>query len=111
MEQAVKANQIQEKSFKIGASTYLDLRDSEDAVMSSKLAYYQAIYNYLVASSNLELLLGNAEAQYPTNAKEAKERTLNILSEAILTSSTSFTYEINNKKNTNINYELNQANS
>ena len=81
VEQAVKANQIQEKSFKIGASTYLDLRDSEDAVMSSKLAYYQAIYNYLVAKSDLELLLGNAEAQYPTNAKEAKERTLNILSE------------------------------
>ena len=45
VEQAVKANQIQEKSFKIGASTYLDLRDSEDALMSSKLAYYQAIYN------------------------------------------------------------------
>ena len=81
VEQAVKANQIQEKSFKIGASTYLDLRDSEDAVMSSKLAYYQAIYNFLVAKSDLELLLGNAEAQYPTNAKEAKERTLNILSE------------------------------
>ena len=81
VEQAVKANQIQEKSFKIGASTYLDLRDSEDALMSSKLAYYQAIYNFLVAKSDLELLLGNAEAQYPTNAKEAKERTLNILSE------------------------------
>ncbi|MGN0230354.1 MAG: TolC family protein [Muribaculaceae bacterium] len=81
VEQAVKANQIQEKSFKIGASTYLDLRDSEDALMSSKLAYYQAIYNFLVAKSDLELLLGNAEAQYPTNVKEAKERTLNILSE------------------------------
>lgn len=81
VEQAVKANQIQEKSFKIGASTYLDLRDSEDALMSSKLAYYQAIYNFLVAKSDLELLLGNAETQYPTNAKEAKERTLNILSE------------------------------
>lgn len=81
VEQAVKANQIQEKSFKIGASTYLDLRDSEDALMSSKLAYYQAIYNYLVAKSNLELLLGNADVQYPTNTKDASIRTSTILNE------------------------------
>ena len=81
VEQAVKANQIQEKSFKIGASTYLDLRDSEDAVMSAKLAYYQAIYNYLVASSDLELLLGNADVKYPANTKEATTRTKAILSE------------------------------
>ena len=81
VEQAVKANQIQEKSFKIGASTYLDLRDSEDAVMTSKLSYYQAIYNYLVAKSNLELLLGNADVQYPTNVKEADARTKAILAE------------------------------
>ena len=81
VEQAVKANQIQEKSCKIGASTYLDLRDSEDALMSSKLAYYQAIYNYLVAKSNLELLLGNADVQYPANTKDASERTKAILNE------------------------------
>ena len=81
VEQAVKANQIQEKSFKIGASTYLDLRDSEDALMSSKLAYYQAIYNYLVAKSDLELLLGNADVQYPENAKDASIRTKTILNE------------------------------
>ena len=81
VEQAVKANQIQEKSFKIGASTYLDLRDSEDALMSSKLAYYQAIYNYLVAKSDLELLLGNADVQYPTNTKDASIRTSTILNE------------------------------
>ncbi len=81
VEQAVKANQIQEKSFKIGASTYLDLRDSEDALMSSKLAYYQAIYNYLVAKSDLELLLGNADVQYPANTKDASIRTSTILNE------------------------------
>lgn len=81
VEQAVKANQIQEKSFKIGASTYLDLRDSEDALMNSKLAYYQAIYNYLVAKSDLELLLGNADVQYPTNTKDASIRTSTILNE------------------------------
>ena len=87
VEQAVKANQIQEKSFKIGASTYLDLRDSEDAVMTSKLSYYQAIYNYLVAKSNLELLLGNADVQYPTNVKEADARTKAILAEKELAKS------------------------
>lgn len=81
VEQAVKANQIQEKSFKIGASTYLDLRDSEDALMSSKLAYYQAIYNYLVAKSDLELLFGNADVQYPANTKDASIRTKAILNE------------------------------
>lgn len=81
VQQAVKANQIQEKSFKIGAATYLDLRDSEDAVMTSKLSYYQAIYNYLVAKSNLELLLGNADVQYPTNVKDAEVRTKAILAE------------------------------
>ncbi|MGM9813218.1 MAG: TolC family protein [Muribaculaceae bacterium] len=81
VEQAIKANQIQEKSFKIGASTYLDLRDSEDALMSSKLAYYQAIYNYLVAKSDLELLLGNADVQYPATTKDASIRTKTILNE------------------------------
>lgn len=56
--QAVKANQIMQKSFEIGAATYLDLRDSELAETSAKLGYYQAIYNYLVSSSDLDLLLG-----------------------------------------------------
>lgn len=49
------------RSFDIGAASYLDLRDSELALTRSRLAYYQAIYNYLVAQSDLELLLGNAD--------------------------------------------------
>ena len=61
VEQAVKANQIIEKSFRIGAASYLDLRDSENALMSAKLSYYQSIYNYLVAQSNLTYVLGNAD--------------------------------------------------
>lgn len=56
--QAEKAHQIMQKSFEIGAATYLDLRDSELADTSAKLAYYQAIYNYLVSNSELDLLLG-----------------------------------------------------
>lgn len=58
VEQARKANQIMEKSFQIGAASYLDLRDSEVALLESELSYYQSIYNYLVAESELQLLLG-----------------------------------------------------
>lgn len=63
VEQAVKANQIMEKSFRIGAASYLDLRDSENSLMSAKLAYYQSIYNYLVAQSQLTYVLGNANIE------------------------------------------------
>lgn len=61
VEQAVKANQIMEKSFRIGAASYLDLRDSENSLMAARLAYYQSIYNYLVAQSNLSYVLGNTD--------------------------------------------------
>lgn len=62
--QATRAHDIMEKSFAIGASSYLNLRDSELALTQSRLAYYQAIYNYLVARSQLELLQGNAQVNY-----------------------------------------------
>ena len=45
-------------SFGLGAASYLDMRDSELALTRSRLAYYQAIYNYLVAHSDLDMLLG-----------------------------------------------------
>ena len=61
VKQADKAHEIIDKSFKIGAASYLDLRDAELALTRSKLAYYQSIYNYLIASSDLERLLGNAD--------------------------------------------------
>lgn len=56
--QAVKAHDIMQKSFEIGAASYLDLRDAELAETSARLTYYQAIYNYLVSNSELDLLLG-----------------------------------------------------
>ena len=58
MRQAAKAYQIMQKSFEIGAASYLDLRDSELANTSARLAYLQSIYNYLVSSSELDMLLG-----------------------------------------------------
>ncbi len=56
---AQKANDIMQQSFKIGAASFIQLRDTEDALMAARLAYYQAIYNYLVAESDLEFVLGN----------------------------------------------------
>lgn len=60
--EAEKAHEIMQKSFEIGAATYLDLRDSELAETSARLVYYQAIYNYLVSNSELDLLLGRRVA-------------------------------------------------
>lgn len=56
--QAKKAREIMQKSFNIGAASYLELRDSELADTSAQLSYLQAIYNYLVSTSELDLLLG-----------------------------------------------------
>lgn len=56
--QAKKAYEIMQKSFEIGAASYLDLRDAELANTSAQLVYLQAIYNYLVSKSELDLLLG-----------------------------------------------------
>ncbi|MCH5219966.1 MAG: TolC family protein [Muribaculaceae bacterium] len=56
--QAERAHNIMEESFKIGAASYLELRDSELALTQTRLTYYQSIYNYLVARSELTLLLG-----------------------------------------------------
>lgn len=61
VEQAEKAYSIMQKSFEIGAATYLDLRDAELANTSAKLVYYQSIYNYLLSTSELDLLLGKED--------------------------------------------------
>ena len=70
MRQAKKAHDIMQKSFEIGAATYLDLRDSELANTTAQLAYYQAIYNFLVSTSELDLLLGKEESlNYTKNSQ------------------------------------------
>lgn len=56
--QAERAHKIMKDSFRIGAASYLDLRDSELALTQTRLTYYQSIYNYLIARSELDLLLG-----------------------------------------------------
>lgn len=67
MRQAGKAYEIMQKSFEIGAATYLDLRDSELANTTAQLSYYQSIYNYLISSSDLDLLLGRGLPQKSNN--------------------------------------------
>ena len=62
MKQAAKAHEIMQNSFDIGAASYLDLRDAELADTTAKLAYLQAIYNYLVSTSELDMLLGKEVA-------------------------------------------------
>lgn len=58
VKQARKAYEIMQESFEIGAASYLDLRDAELANTSAQLVYLQAIYNYLVSASELDMLLG-----------------------------------------------------
>ncbi|MBR1883123.1 MAG: TolC family protein [Muribaculaceae bacterium] len=60
LRQAEKASDIMQQSFKIGAASFIQLRDTDDALMNARLTYYQAIYNYLVADSDLEYVLGNS---------------------------------------------------
>ncbi len=73
MTQAAKALEIMQKSFEIGAATYLDLRDSEMANTSAQLAYLQSIYNYLISTSELDTMLGKEEALgIPAETSSAK---------------------------------------
>ncbi len=55
---AQKAYDIAEASYKVGRSTLLDLNDARLALTQSKLAEYQAVYNFLIAKAQLEQTLG-----------------------------------------------------
>ena len=57
---AEKSDNIIQESFKLGVGTFLQLQDSQNALLGARLSYYQAIYNLLVSQSDLELVLGNA---------------------------------------------------
>lgn len=70
--EASRAHDIQQASFDIGAASYLDLRDSELSLTRARLGYYQAVYNYLVANSDLELLLGNAPIDTYTQQTQSR---------------------------------------
>ena len=71
--EAERAHDIMQRSFEIGAASYLDLRDSELSFTRARLTRFQAIYNFLIAQSELELLLGNA----PVDSYTASLNSLN----------------------------------
>ncbi len=100
--QAEKAYQIMQKSFEIGAATYLDLRDSELADTQAKLAYYQAIYNYLVSTSELDLLLGKEDELTPA-AYVPQTRAASTTTTTTTTTTTSSQPASNSNTNSNTN--------
>ena len=58
MRQAQKAYDIAQKQYEVGMNTWLDLRTTELALLTSQLTYCQAIFDYLVAKANLDATLG-----------------------------------------------------
>jgi outer membrane protein TolC len=55
---ATRAHSIAQKQYEVGLATWLQLNDVELAVVASRLQYYLSIYDYLVAQSELESVLG-----------------------------------------------------
>lgn len=58
VESAQKGYDIVSKSYEVGRSTLTDLNDATLAMVQAKLGQSQAIYNFLLAKTNLEQLLG-----------------------------------------------------
>ena len=59
--QAEKGRLIAQKRYEVGKGTILELNDSEVALTQAQLTYNQAIYDYLIAKTDLEQVLGNDE--------------------------------------------------
>lgn len=58
LESADKAYRITAKSYDVGSSTLTDLNDAQLALTQSQLAVSQAIYDFVIAKSNLESTIG-----------------------------------------------------
>ena len=55
---AEKAYKIAEKSYEVGRATLTDLNDAQLALTQARLAESQAVYNFIVAKTQLEQTLG-----------------------------------------------------
>ena len=55
---AQKGYDITEASYKVGRSTLIELNDAQLALTQSKLAMSQAVYNFVIAKSQLEQTIG-----------------------------------------------------
>jgi len=72
---AEKSDNIIQESFKLGVGTFLQIQDTQNALLGARLSYYQAIYNLLVSQSDLELILGNAPLnKYGVNQETNKTK-------------------------------------
>lgn len=58
---AEKAYTISQARYKSGMGTLLELNDSEIALTQARLNYNQSIYNYMVAKSDYDLLIGKEQ--------------------------------------------------
>ena len=58
VEQANKGYKIAQKRYDTGAGTLLEMNDAELALTQAKLNLNQSIYNYMVAKSDMEKVLG-----------------------------------------------------
>ncbi|MBQ8223817.1 MAG: TolC family protein [Bacteroides sp.] len=56
--QAKKAVEIASKRYEVGRGTVLELNNSQVQLTQAELTYNQSIYDYLVAKSDLDLVLG-----------------------------------------------------
>ncbi|MGL5938396.1 MAG: TolC family protein [Phocaeicola sp.] len=56
--QATKGRDIAEKRYEVGEGTVLEMNSSEVALTQTELTYNQSIYDYLVAKTDLDLVLG-----------------------------------------------------
>lgn len=59
--QAEKGRTIAQKRYEVGMGTILELNDSEVALTQAQLTYNQSIYDYLVAKTDLEKVLGKED--------------------------------------------------
>ncbi|MDR3251261.1 MAG: TolC family protein [Tannerella sp.] len=70
VQQAEKGRVIAHKRYEVGKGTILELNDSEVALTQSQLIYNQSIYDYLIAKTDLEKVLGSNDKKYENNNKK-----------------------------------------
>ncbi|MBO5799365.1 MAG: TolC family protein [Paludibacteraceae bacterium] len=63
-ESAEKGLRISQKRYEVGAGSFLELTSSDNANTQAQHAYFQAIYDYIVAKNSLDEVLGNAYNEY-----------------------------------------------
>ena len=66
---ALKGVEISQKRYDVGKSTILELKNSQVTLTNTRLSYNNTIYDYLVAKTDLEKVLGTNQYQNITDDK------------------------------------------